>query len=868
MTTDAVSPPTAPSPPSPYGPLQRPVLGALFEPVAFPEDGAAEVRALAQRGTVVYVMRSSFFLHLVYLNHAAVRLGLPVARAVSGLAMRVWRPFWRLFWGPRPLRAPRRNDVTEAVGAGESALVFLKRPRTLTTALTGGRDPFPGLVKLQRETARPIFLVPVTLIWNRAAGRIKPSLLDILFGNPDEPGPLRASLTFLRNRRRAFVKIGKPVDLQEVVASDPTGNHEAIARRVRGALYQHLAREMRVVTGAPMKSPERIQEETLRDLTLRATLAEVARERGRADGSVEREAAANLTEIGSRISAFWVGAFASVLHAIFHRIYDGVEVDEEGVRALAKAAAIAPVVLCPSHKSHVDYLVMSYVLYNRGVLPPVIAAGDNLSFFPLGWLLRRGGAFFIRRSFKGDKVYAATLRAYVKKLVRDGTTQEFFVEGGRSRTGKLLLPKYGMVTMVIDAWLEGARPDVQFVPVSIQYEKLAEARSYERELAGGEKQKEDVRGLMKLPGVLKSRLGKVYISLDAPLSLSEIARSRGLVPLAEASGRPLDDEKRAAVRTLALKVVAGINRVSLVTPVGLCAAVLLSHERRGLSQRDFDARAAFLAEAARDAKARLSRALDAETFEHPSAGPLADALTLLESDGTLRRSTAAGETYYAVAEERRLGLDYHRSAIVHVYVAPALLCAALRGETCDQATLHARAQALSRLFKNEFVYETGVPFSRIVETNLALLRRWGIVEPAGPRGADGRDDALVRPTLAGAQRRQLLAALLGTYVETYFLAAEALALLADGPLEPREWSRRALDRGRGLYLTGRLQHHEALSGPTLESALAWLVGAGAVARTGEGKFARLELTPKFREPAERARLAAAVGEHLRTEALA
>ncbi len=811
-----------------YGPLHRRVLGALFDSVQFPGSGADEIRALAARGTVVYVMRSSFFLHLVFLNHLATKLALPLATATSGLAMKIWRPLYRLFWGPREVRSPRRTEITSAVGAGESALVFLRRPRTLTGALApAGTDPFPELCAQQRTLSRPIFLVPLTFIWQRPAGAIKPTLWDRLFGDPDEPGPLRATVAFLLNRHHAFIKVGRPVNLADVVTMDTSASDASLARKVRGALYQHLAREVRVVTGPPKITAARLREETLRDLTLRNALAEEARTRGLADGTVAREAARNLDEIAAKPSVFWTDVIARILSWVFRRIYNGVEIDEAAVERLTRAAATAPVVLCPSHKSHVDYLIMSYALFTRGMMAPHIAAGDNLSFFPLGWLLRRAGAYYIRRSFKSDRVYSATLRAYIKRMVRDSLTQEFFIEGGRSRTGKLLLPKYGMVSMEVDAWLEGAKDDILFVPISIQYERIAEAGSYAAEAQGAEKKKEDVRGLLSLPSVLRRRLGKIFISLDEPISLAALAKTRGLVPGVASDARN-ENSKRAVVRSVALNIVAGINRATPLTPMGLCAMVLLAHARRGLSERDLESRLTFLLTAARDVGARPSHELLRD-----SHAALQNALATLVHDELLRANTAGGDTYYAVPEEHRLTLDYHKNTILHFFVAPALICASL-GETWLSATaLQERVQRLSRLFKLEFVYEVGVPLAQIVDTNLEHLRRWGLLESAnGKIGPAAGADAV--------QRRALLTALLRPFLETYFVGAEALALLEPGPLDAKEWVRRALDRGRAAYLAGRLQCVEALNRPTMENALEWLVEQRVVTRTVE-KPMRLSL---------------------------
>src|SRR5438445_382256 len=431
-----------------YGPFARWLLHKLFDPVPFPADAVAPLQKLSEEATLVYVLRSSSLLHLLFFNWTFSRLALPLARAATGLGSRIFAPFARWYLGGRQVRARQGGEVAnvvEAVRRGEAAMVFLRAPRTLPSA----------------------------------------------------------------------------------------------------------------VTGPPLKSADRVVEETLRDLQLRRALAEIARERGRADGSVEKEARKDLREIAARYNPLVVDLLKRLLDFVFHRIYDGVDVDEAGMKRLVEASKRGPLILCPCHKSHIDYMILSMICDDYGLQPPHVAAGDNLNFWPVGRLLRAGGAFFIRRTFRGDRIYSATLGAYVKRLLQDGFTQEFFIEGGRSRTGKLLSPKFGMLTLEVDAWLTGVKPDAYFAPVSLSYERIVEARSYQHELLGGEKQKESAKALLSATKVLRSRLGRITIRVDEPISLARLLAERGVDPK-----NHTNDERRALVRALVLRVAAGINRAA------------------------------------------------------------------------------------------------------------------------------------------------------------------------------------------------------------------------------------------------------------------------------------------------------------------
>ena len=811
------APPMAPQPTGDYGPFARGLLGWLFRPVHFPPEAIEPLRQLAGRATLVYVLRTSSLLHLLYFNFRLSRFGLPIAHAATDLGYRIFGPLARWWLG-----SPQAGSVEEAVGRGEAAFVFLRQPRTLPSAVSTLHDPFPALVELQRQgPPRPIALVPLTLLWRRRPKQLQQTVRDIVFGNPEEPGALRALIGFLWHRKEAVVKVSEPVLLGDVLAMQPDAEGPKVARRVRGFLHQHLSREIRVVTGPPLKSPERLVEETLRDLPLRKALAEIADERKVDEKTVAKEAARNLREIAARPNPTALGVMKRLLNIVFHRIYEGVDVDQAGLARLAEAAAKAPLVLCPCHKSHIDYLIMSMVLDDHGMQPPHVAAGDNLNFFPVGRFLRMGGAFFIRRSFRGDKVYQATLAAYVKRLLRDGFTQEFFIEGGRSRTGKLLPPKFGMLGFEVDAWHTGVRPDVYFCPISISYEKIAEAGSYQRELLGGEKQKEDAKALLSATSILESRLGRITIRFDDPISLAQLAREKG------------SEDRRALVKALGWRVAAGINRAAPLAPVGLVSAVLLSHDRRGISEEDLLTRARFLHRAALDQGARGPKE------------PLLDrAVDLLVNDGSVKRQEAGGQRFYSVVEERRMALDYHKNSILHFVVEPAVLAAALRSfkGAAPQGELMRRAKELSRLLKNEFIFEPGRPFEAIVDETFGCLMAWGLLE----RRADGAEP-MVLPTAPGARLLHLLAELLRPFGEGYWVAADALLLLAGGPMDPKEWMSRALDRGKAAWLAGRIRRIEALSKATLENALVTYRERGALG-PAEGKGAKLALTGDWRTP--------------------
>ncbi len=809
-----------------YGGILRRIFRLAFLPVRVPPTAGERLRALGQQGTVVYVGRSAALITFLYFQQLFVRLGAPIAEAVQGLAVTLWAPWGRLIGGRAAVRAPYHDDVVRAVKANKGAMVFLRKPGSLAGQIRDLKDAFPGLVAAQRELDRPIFLVPALLIWERRPGHIRKTLLDVLFGEVEAPGFFRSFFVLVWNRNRAFVKFGEPINLKQVVQDFAGADDAIIARKVRGSLNQHLARETRVVVGPPLKDPERHIEETLRDRSLRSTLSEVARERGLADGSVEREAEKDLREIAARYSPRMIDLMRWGLDIVFNRLYDGIYYREEDIQRIGASAARMPIVICPSHKSHTDYLVLSYVFHVSGLTVPHIAAGINLSFWPLGTIFRKSGAFFIRRSFRNDKVYSAVLKAYMRKLLRDGFTQEFFIEGGRSRTGKVLTPKFGMLGMDVEAWLDGVQPDVSFIPTSIAYERIVEAKSYAQELAGGEKKKEDLGQLLQARKVFSSRYGPIHLRFDEPISLAELARQRGVERTT-----CTEEQKRGLVRALGFRIIEGVNRVTALTPSALLCSALLAHDRRGLAAADLIDRMSFLLKLAVDSGGRLSFENTPGALDPLGNGPLHEAFVGFEKEKAIVVHRSGGEAIFSAPDQQRMTLDYHKNSAIHFFVADALFATALlTSASHDRATIESRTQALSRHFKQEFIYGAG-GFAALFEKRIARFRALGLL-----RAEDG---ALV-PLESGLPRIRLLADLLVNFVESYMIANEVLSLLLKGPLEKKDLVTQSMGRIRAAYLAGKLRRSESVSKVTLENAFELFEEQGILLKTGEkGKLRTL-----------------------------
>jgi len=811
-----------PPTPSPYAPnaMLRWLYRRFFAHIAVDENWSRGVRDAASKGVVVYVMRSLSFLDFLCLDFLLKKFGLPLVRFVNDLGLWILEPFGK---GERRLSLRRQIPEAEAlqrtVGDGYSALLFLRRPPKFGSQARRGRelevDLIQTLVAKQRSSSQAILLVPQTFVWSKQAGTASPSLLDLLFGPVQWPGRVRVLFQFLFNYRDARLRSGEPFNLQTFLVRNPGLTDAEAADNVRYALLRRMERDRAVILGPMKKTPARIQDELLRSPRLRAQIERYAGERGIPYAKAEKVARKQLRRLCAKQSLFVVDLFHRFLTWVWARMYDGVVLDREGLERVRDAARDASLVLLPSHKSHIDYLVLSDQLYGNALMTPLIAAGENLSFWPVGALLRRGGAFFIRRSFHGDTLYPTLVEAYIRKLLAEGFTIEFFLEGGRSRTGKSLPPKYGLLSMVFDAATKLHGTKIKLVPISIGYERIIEERSFVHELSGGEKQSENVGDLIKSSSILRSKWGRLYVQFGDIIDFDEfqaetLQRSGGELSKLDA-GTP--EQRRNAVRALAHKVMYSINEVTVVTPAALVAIALLSHQKRGMTRtallsacRDLlatlDTMGARIAHQLRIGEGRLRE----DTID--------EALHLFLDARLIVAHDTGPEPIYTIDSEHRIALEYYQNTIIHFFVPRALISAALLVDTEQRAKisrLNARVQQLSKLFKHEFIYRTDATFDQIFDGTLRDMARDGEVELL--EGHAQATEGVKR------QRLERYAVMLQTFFESYLLALRGAEIVLDGPIPKKDWYKRTLALGQQMYLAGEIERRESLSKLKLETAL-------------------------------------------------
>lgn len=734
----------------------------MLSKIRYSDDQIARLKDLGTEGIVAYVHRSkSILLHWV-LQKTILRLDLPK------IVFSAFKP------------SSKAAHLVRAVRMGLGALEFFLRKKDKK------RDYIRTLIRLQRTTEKPIFLVPHLLILGARASNLRPSAVDMILGTIGEPGFLRLLFRLFIFGRSAKWAMAEPVNIKIFLETNPEATDEVLSRRVRGILLKRLRVLQRTYHGPAPKGPQRIQLDTLRDHDLQHFMADIETQTGLPKSKLQKKAQQYYTEIAARFDVDIIHVIDKILNLVWSRIYDGIVWKPSDIEKIKQASQKGPVILVPAHRSHMDYVVLSQILYKEGLMLPHIAAGDNLSFFPLGPIFRRAGAYFIRRSFKGDPLYPQVMRAYVKRLLREGYTQEFFIEGGRSRNGKTLPPKLGLLSIMVDCLTKSKLTEATFIPVSISYEKLIEANEYRRELEGGEKKLENRKNLLKSLKILEKRYGRVFVNFDEPISFLEFYQ----------------EGQKDLVKILAHRIISGIQRCTVITPVSLVATALLASRRRILSRAQLEWSVKKIAHYVQIPKPSLDSVLES-----------------LLQDSLLLSEKAGRRVYYRVPEKSALSLDYYKNNLIHHFVADSILATAFmvscennRRKIVKKSVLQKQTQILSQIFKFEFSYPAGISFEELFETRVQAAVDAKIMTRV-------QDHIRLSDSKDSAEQLSFAVNLLSNFVDAYWICSKKLESAVTKAPTRKVLASMLLDCLKEAVLSGASYYPEIVSKSLAENAL-------------------------------------------------
>ena len=700
-------------------------------------------RLHARNSPVCYVIEQRSGLDLSVLQDACVRLKLP-------------RPRKRLVEKAKDLRS----------------FFYLGQPRGFWDERLDRRPPpqLGQMIELLRaDPGLDIDLVPVAVYWSRAPQKERSWFRLLFVEDWALTSRARRFMQVLFNGRDAIIEFDDPISLRSLLGEQigVAVRGRRVARMLRALYAKHRAARI----GPDLSHRRTIVTSVLRTRAVRAVVAQEMREKKLTRSQGIQRAKRFAEEIAANYSHSFIRFMESALSRLWNRLYDGVEFGH--VDTLEKTAEGNEIVYVPCHRSHMDYLLLSYAIYVNGFAIPHIAAGINLNLPIVGRFLRQGGAFFIRRSFRGNALYTVVFMKYLAAIMARGHSIEYFIEGGRSRTGRLLQPKTGMISMTVRSFLRDPGRPVVFLPVYFGYERIVEGATYIGELSGKPKEKESVFGLLRTFRKLRERFGKVHVNIGAPSPLAQVLDRYQ----PDWRSQKFEDETRLpwvndAVDDLAGTIMRNINSAAAITPIGLLATTLLATPRQALPEAD------------------LVRQIDLYGALHRSS-PYSDRVTLTDMAGAdviaygismkvvTRQAHKLGDIV-RMSDESAILATYYRNNILHLFAMPSLVACVF------SSNASVRTDDIQRLAWRIYPYIAAELFLRwdeselpdVVNGVLAGLEQHGLIEYDAERAEWHRPP----PNSEQAVQLSLLAQATIQTIERYYLAIAQLVKAGSGEI--------------------------------------------------------------------------------------
>ncbi len=813
--------------------LER-LMNVLFRKVTFDDESLSNLQQHREGSRNVYVSFQNSNTSLLIFSNLLRRegFGLPVqAIGFKPYLFQVVTTFARKVF--RFLADLAGKKSGEKISDEEYIRGLLKNDNGLIISLLSSRlfvrryieiksDSLQSLVEIQKEMEEPILIFPQIMFWNRNPERTRTLAASRATG---DRGLLSGFFTIIKSATPAFIRVPEPLNLKEEIAASPSDDSHHISRHVRNKILDMYNNEKRSILGPVIKTQHETMEKVLYHKNVLDEIHSQVEGQNASESKLRRKAYNYYREIAADFSIIYIRFFERSLHYVFSKIFNGIFYDLDDFRKLREASQKAPLILVPSHKSHMDYLIISSLFYQNKLIPPHILAGANLTFFPMGKIFRRSGAFFMRRSFKGLDLYAAVFKQYIKTLINEGYSIEFFMEGGRTRTGKLMPPRMGMLKYLIDAIEEGYNKDLMFVPVTINYDRILEENSYHSELKGKEKKEESTSRFFKSRKLLKRQYGSVYMNFGDPISYQDLKKDIGSVE------DPTEE--------IAWSIIEAINEIVMITPFALTTAVILFSSARGFSRKVLLNNIQRLHRYLASINAPMAETVVSENSLEEVADRVINAYKM---DGILKElnmegiETSAKETLedlYVINEEDRIKISFYRNTIIHYLLPLAYASVAfMKHEKGKSITLDSLRKDFNQL--HQFFAEDFVPTAMMrtedggFEAILSFLESEKYITRSG-NGCSIEDEK--RESL------RFFADILKDYLESYFTVLDAVVNSPKDRMGKKEFLTEVRKNGVKLIHLGTIRLMESISMANYTSCLKMLGSTGITVEESSGKKA-------------------------------
>ncbi|MDX1589110.1 MAG: glycerol-3-phosphate 1-O-acyltransferase PlsB [Oleiphilaceae bacterium] len=695
---------------------------------------------------VCYVLQYSSLSSRLVLEQQVLKAGLPSSQKPLPVSNGLRRSF--LFLYQRQGRLWRRRH-TPALTPRLKELVHLAH-----------QDP-----------SQDVQVVPVSVYWGRAPDKEKSFFKLLLSDSWSVAGRLQKLLIILLHGRNLFVQFSKPLSLQQIIHE--SSSEELARRKLARILRMHFRRMRRAIIGPDLSHRRTLVNSLVRSQPVRKAIADTAEHEQIPLEKARQRALKYAHEIAANFSMATIRTLEILLGWVWNRLYDGVRVNH--VETAQEAARENAVVYVPCHRSHIDYMLLSYVLYTNGVMPPHIAAGINLNMPLIGPFLRRGGAFFMRRSFRDNPLYSSVFNEYMHVMFSRGYSVEYFVEGGRSRTGRTLQPRPGMLSMTVRSYLRDPKKPIVFVPVYFGYEKVLEGRSYMGELQSGKKRKESVFGLLGSLKNLRRSFGQVAVNFGEPIPLDRVLEARQPDWKEQNLGEDYRPEwLPEVVDDLAIRTVTGINSAAALNPVNLLATVLLATERLAMDE-------SLLERLMEDFAGLLKKNPYSDRMSFPE-GSGRDWIDYNERMGIIRRRKQKLGDIILLEGSQRVLMTYYRNNVQHLFAIPALVASLFQNnESLERERIVFLAGTLYPYIRSELFLRW--PREEVDQ----VISDW--VDHLVEDGMLRQDGNLVRrpePGTADAVRLKVLSQSVLQTLERFYLSIAILRKYGSGQITPQQ----------------------------------------------------------------------------------
>lgn len=818
--------------PSHMDPIRHFFFKLLFLRIGFSTNQADVIKGLPENACIVYVnkFKSTFEYLFSYFRLSSMGLVGPTIaidyRLLFFQSFRKWLQIlfsgiYRFFHQEHRSGLFHDDYLGLQLQKGEAVFLSLVEKHDFYQRFVKQKpDPLKYLIELQGKINRPVVIVPQLFFYTQKPATTALKLTDLFFGSEQRPDTLRKFFKALLKPEKMFVEFSQPVNLQNFLnepgSSSRSTSHLALVLR-RNLLYQ-ITRHRQSTTGPVIKSFDEIRLSILTNDDLQDYMKKHAARKNTSIFSVRRQAVAYFDEIAARYRPGFTGLSVRIIQWLSRTVFDGIHIDVGRLEAIKRMALKGPVIFVPCHRSHIDSMVMLYIMFLHHMSPPHFFAGKNLSFWPLGPILRMAGTFFVRRSFKGAVFYTKVFSAYIYELLKEGFHITVFIEGTRSRSGKLLHPQLGMINILLTAFENNACRDLIFVPVYIGYERVPEEKEYLHEIEGGQKQPESARQILKVRKLLKKRYGKIFVKFNDPIDLNDYIAQKNLP-----AGGLSSKQKNFVCRELGNKIMNEIDRATIAMPRSIVAASLLNSRKNSRTfkslMNQIQTYVSYLVSRkspVSDSLTAYPRHITGRILNHYLQAKIIDAV---QAEPGIWQDTDT----LIIRKNKRHELEYYKNNAITHFIPAAYAGLAILSKDAfifRTADILADYQFLAGFFSQEFIRDNEQPVEFYLRKSIKAFIDDDILIP---HPIQPETYTITSP---GYRKLKQFAAFLKPFIESYGLVLKWLSRQSVDQRSSKDRLKKILLFGNILLKQGEIEQPEALSRLNIENALSYFSEIG------------------------------------------